>query len=293
MTSTTPAFLFLLLLLPLGQPSAAVHADAGRHHLSCPASPLPGCITCDNTQTCFALGTHVVKHQWECCLAASAFPLPAIASTVYGGGKMFQWDASTNECTVYVLLPYMTLGAGSICCGSGSLGGCRGKILHIPPLSRFAMSQPHNASLHRSLSPPPPRPLPSPLRSLRPHRYVGSVPSAIPGPGDCVSGRLDLPPAPAPAPAPSPPPPGAKNVLFIVVDDLRPELSGGYDHSTVQTPNLDAFAKSSLVFEAAHAQIAVCAPSRQSFMTGRRPDSTTAYVPTERERSKAQKDHQS
>ncbi|GMI33453.1 hypothetical protein TeGR_g4650, partial [Tetraparma gracilis] len=188
-------------------PSAAVHADAGRHHLSCPASPLPGCITCDNTQTCFALGTHVVKHQWECCLAASAFPLPAIASTVYGGGKMFQWDASTNECTV----------------------------------------------------------------------YVGSVPSAIPGPGDCVSGRLDLPPAPAPAPAPSPPPPGAKNVLFIVVDDLRPELSGGYDHSTVQTPNLDAFAKSSLVFEAAHAQIAVCAPSRQSFMTGRRPDSTTAY----------------
>ncbi|GMH71428.1 hypothetical protein TL16_g05649 [Triparma laevis f. inornata] len=69
----------------------------------------------------------------------------------------------------------------------------------------------------------------------------------------------------------------AKNVLFIMVDDLRPELSGGYDHSEVKTPNLDAFAKESLVFEQAHCQIAVCGPSRSSFMSGRRPDSTTVY----------------
>jgi len=72
-------------------------------------------------------------------------------------------------------------------------------------------------------------------------------------------------------------PDGAKNVLFIVIDDLRPELSGGYDHSEVNTPNIDALVEESLVFESAHSQIAVCGPSRSSFMTGRRPDSTTTY----------------
>eukprot|EP00937_MAST-01D_sp_MAST-1D-sp2_P002297 g2297.t1 len=106
--------------------------------------------------------------------------------------------------------------------------------------------------------------------------YVGDVPR--PGAtGDCVAGRMGV-PVPAPSPPPAPAPAGAKNVLLIVVDDLRTELAGGYDHPDVHTPNLSAFAAQSLVFEAAHCQIAVCGPSRSSFMTGRRPDSTTAYT---------------
>lgn len=40
----------------------------------------------------------------------------------------------------------------------------------------------------------------------------------------------------------------------------------------VHTPNFDALANKSVLFEHAFCQISVCAPSRMSFMTGRRPD---------------------
>lgn len=62
------------------------------------------------------------------------------------------------------------------------------------------------------------------------------------------------------------------NVLFIVVDDLRPEL-GCYGAAHVQSPNIDRLAKESTLFRRAYCQQAVCNPSRTSFMTGRRPDS--------------------
>ncbi len=61
------------------------------------------------------------------------------------------------------------------------------------------------------------------------------------------------------------------NVLFIAVDDLRPEL-GCYGSDQVLSPNIDRFAKSSLVFKRAYCQQAVCNPSRTSLMTGLRPD---------------------
>lgn len=64
----------------------------------------------------------------------------------------------------------------------------------------------------------------------------------------------------------------APNVLFIAVDDLRPEL-GCYDHSNIQSPNIDAFAASGRMFTRAYCQQAVCNPSRTSLMTGMRPDS--------------------
>ena len=43
------------------------------------------------------------------------------------------------------------------------------------------------------------------------------------------------------------------------------------------TPNLDALANKSLVLKRAHTQIATCAPSRTSFLTSRRPDTTRVY----------------
>lgn len=61
------------------------------------------------------------------------------------------------------------------------------------------------------------------------------------------------------------------NVLFIAVDDLRPEL-GCYGSKTVHSPNIDRFAKSALVFRRAYCQQSICNPSRTSIMTGLRPD---------------------
>lgn len=61
------------------------------------------------------------------------------------------------------------------------------------------------------------------------------------------------------------------NVLFIVVDDLRP-LLGCYGDARAMTPHIDSLAAGARVFDRAYCQQAVCAPSRASFMTGRRPD---------------------
>jgi len=57
------------------------------------------------------------------------------------------------------------------------------------------------------------------------------------------------------------------NVLFLPVDDLRPEL-GCYGASYMHTPNIDVLAARGTVFSRAYCQQAVCAPSRASLMTG-------------------------
>ena len=55
------------------------------------------------------------------------------------------------------------------------------------------------------------------------------------------------------------------NILFVIVDDLRPEL-GCYGNNEIKTPNFDNFAKGATVFNRAHCQAAACAPSRASVM---------------------------
>ena len=51
-----------------------------------------------------------------------------------------------------------------------------------------------------------------------------------------------------------------KDVLFIALHDIRPALEV-YGHTEVKSPNIDALAAKSLLFEKAYCQVAVCSPS--------------------------------
>ena len=60
------------------------------------------------------------------------------------------------------------------------------------------------------------------------------------------------------------------NILFIAVDDLRPELNF-YGANHIKSPNLDQLAGESLVFNRAYCNVPVCGASRASLLTGMRP----------------------
>ena len=61
-----------------------------------------------------------------------------------------------------------------------------------------------------------------------------------------------------------------KNVLLIIVDDLRAQL-GCYGDSKIITPNIDKLAEEGAVFLNAYCNYPICGPSRASLFSGLRP----------------------
>ncbi|ELT96527.1 hypothetical protein CAPTEDRAFT_63083, partial [Capitella teleta] len=73
------------------------------------------------------------------------------------------------------------------------------------------------------------------------------------------------------------------NVLFIMADDMRPEVKAQvHDKSpwlepNMHTPHLDELAGDGVLFRRAYCQFSWCNPSRTSLLTSRRPDTTRIY----------------
>ncbi|RNL91761.1 iduronate-2-sulfatase [Sinomicrobium pectinilyticum] len=67
------------------------------------------------------------------------------------------------------------------------------------------------------------------------------------------------------------------NILFILVDDLKPNL-GVYGDTIAQSPNIDKLAGEGMVFEQAYCNQAVCGPSRYNIMLSSRSTSTGLYT---------------
>ncbi|MDN5202279.1 sulfatase [Fulvivirgaceae bacterium BMA10] len=66
------------------------------------------------------------------------------------------------------------------------------------------------------------------------------------------------------------------NIIFIAVDDLRPDL-GCYGNTIVQSPNIDRLAAEGILFRNHFVNVPTCGASRQSLLTGMRP-ATRAHL---------------
>ena len=63
------------------------------------------------------------------------------------------------------------------------------------------------------------------------------------------------------------------NVLFVAVDDLRPQLNC-YGETQIKSPNIDKLSQGGMAFTSAFCQHATCGASRASLLTGLRDNST-------------------
>jgi iduronate 2-sulfatase len=63
------------------------------------------------------------------------------------------------------------------------------------------------------------------------------------------------------------------NILFIAVDDLRPQM-GCYGQAWMKTPQMDRLAAEGMRFDRHYVQFAVCIPSRAALLTSLRSERT-------------------
>jgi arylsulfatase A-like enzyme len=96
-----------------------------------------------------------------------------------------------------------------------------------------------------------------PLSALGPLNSLAAAPAGAHAAGDAAEGKR-------------------RNVLFIAVDDLRPQLAS-FGHAKMISPHIDALAARGTALLRTYCQQAVCAPSRASVMSGCRPDTTRVY----------------
>lgn len=70
------------------------------------------------------------------------------------------------------------------------------------------------------------------------------------------------------------------NILFVMADDLRTELST-YGREYVISPNFERLSARGMTFDRAYTQVPVCFPSRHSILTGLRPDTMRIHTWTD------------
>ena len=58
------------------------------------------------------------------------------------------------------------------------------------------------------------------------------------------------------------------NILFLMSDEHRPDVTGYEGDKAVRTPVLDALAETGVVFRNAYTPSPICVPGRQCLMVG-------------------------
>ena len=67
------------------------------------------------------------------------------------------------------------------------------------------------------------------------------------------------------------------NILYLMLDQLAPQVLAPWGGKICRTPNIDRLADNGVVFENAYCNYPICAPARFSFMSGRLPSRIGAY----------------
>lgn len=72
-------------------------------------------------------------------------------------------------------------------------------------------------------------------------------------------------------------PTSAPNIVLIMADQMAAPALPIYGHAVVKAPHIEELAASGVVFDAAYCNFPICAPSRQSMLTGRLATSIGAF----------------